>query len=389
MGRGGAEQTRRIAAVQHGDYPSAVSLISAGHAEPYFGMKYSLDTLGRLFGSSPHLVVSLDAAPHRLRSPPGEFVGLPCPRLPRIAPRSIAAHIWGRRIVRELARFRPTHILLRTAGIPAIHVLRFCDRHQISTAVVFASHFSTARRRGRSTIRRLVSLLNRPFVELVGNHKQPATDSMIECGVDPSKCVAWDWPATRDPRDHAPKRLSEVGVRDIVYVGTMSNAKGVADLIDAVALLNTHTQRLRLTLVGDGPDLEVLRARAARHLGLSVEFTGRVGNEEAFRRMRACTVACVPSRHEFTEGMPLTLTEALASRTPTAISDHPVFRRAFVEGEGVRSFKAGDAQALASTLASVLADAEDYARLSTTTEAAFRRVECRRSFGDLLTKWVT
>jgi hypothetical protein len=45
-------------------------------------------------------------------------------------------------------------------------------------------------------------------------------------------------------------------------------------------------------------------------------------------------------------------------------------------------------KALATTLAS-MSDPEDYARLSTTTEAAFRRVECRFSFGDLLTRWVT
>ena len=59
--------------------------------------------------------------------------------------------------------------------------------------------------------------------------------------------------------------------------------------------------------------------------------------------LAAATLVCVPSRHEFPEGFPQTLTEALAARTPVVASDHPVFTRVLRDGEGVRYFPAGNA----------------------------------------------
>jgi hypothetical protein len=175
-----------------------------------------------------------------------------------------------------------------------------------------------ARRRERSTVRRLVSLLNRPFVQLVGNHKQPATDSMIECGVTPSKSAAWDWPATRDPRDHAPKRLSEAEVRDVVYVGTMSNARCRGPSMRS--LVEHWHPGLRLILVGEGADLEVLLLAYGTASGLECRVHRLSRNDEAFAGC-ACTVVCVLSRHEFTEGMPLT-SPSFCESNPDGDLDH-------------------------------------------------------------------
>jgi len=86
-------------------------------------------------------------------------------------------------------------------------------------------------------------------------------------------------------------------------------------------------------------------------------------------------------------GMPLSLTEALASRTPVVISDHPVFKRAFTDREGVRFFTAKDSACLARVLSEVLSDPDTYQRLSELTIDTFRRMECRTLFGDLVERW--
>jgi glycosyltransferase involved in cell wall biosynthesis len=161
----------------------------------------------------------------------------------------------------------------------------------------------------------------------------------------------------------------------------------VGDLLEAVALLCRQGEKLRLTVVGDGPDLPRLRERAAAFPPETVHFTGRIGNEEAFQLMKRSTLVCVPSRHEFPEGFPLTLTEALASRTPVIASDHPVIVRAFADGQGVRFFRASDPPALAETVRAVLGNAETYGRLSELTAAAFAAVECPTTFGDLVARW--
>jgi len=98
---------------------------------------------------------------------------------------------------------------------------------------------------------------------------------------------------------------------DFVYVGELREAKGVDTLLDALARLRDEGRAARLTLVGDGPDAEILKARAAR-LGLaeSVEFLGARPARDAFRRGR---IFVVPSRQE---SMPYVVLEAAAAAVP-------------------------------------------------------------------------
>jgi glycosyltransferase involved in cell wall biosynthesis len=287
-----------------------------------------------------------------------------------------------------MQRFAPTHVLLRTGGAMARRVLGFCRAHQVNTLVAFANTFDVALGwKEKLLMRRLVRLLNDQAVRLVGNHKQPATESMVDAGVDPRKVVAWDWPNPRRPGDWPTKTLDESRPARIVYVGTLSAAKGVGDLLAAVEQLRRPAGSVALRILGDGAERPILAAAASSLPVGTVEFLGRVANDLAFEQMLQASVVCVPSRHEFPEGMPLVLTEALASRTPVIISDHPVFMRGFRDGEGVRFFRAGDPASLARVIDEVLSDGDRYAELSRLTEQAFRRVDCNTLFGDLVDRW--
>ena len=81
------------------------------------------------------------------------------------------------------------------------------------------------------------------------------------------------------------------------------------------------------------------------------------------------------------------LTEALASRTPTVLSDQAMFRRTFRDGEGVRFFQAGDPASLAGKIMGMISDEAAYASLSDSTTAAFAQAECRTRFGDVVERW--
>jgi glycosyltransferase involved in cell wall biosynthesis len=379
--------TCRIAVVQHGDYREAQRLIGSGQPEPYFGMAYAVRVLGDLLHARPHLVISLDAPNYDCTNGTGRLVGLDWPRLPRFLP-GTAAVLWRAHQVRRLLRqFQPTHLLLRTNGLLACRALQYAIGHSVSTLAVLASFFDLKGRYNRVITRWLIRLLNHPSVFLVGNHRAPATQTMIDCGLGPNKAVAWDWPGGRRPEDYPTKTLPAVGTPEIVYVGSVTEDKGVGDLVRALDVSRRRNVPARLTVAGDGPDLGRFRELAAALPAGLVTFAGRVPNEEAFRLMLRAALVCVPSRHEFTEGFPLTLTEALASRSPVIASDHPVFVRAFQDGQGVRYFKAADPESLAEAVRSVLADPAGYARLSELTADAFARVECKTAFGDLLERW--
>jgi glycosyltransferase involved in cell wall biosynthesis len=177
------------------------------------------------------------------------------------------------------------------------------------------------------------------------------------------------------------------GIKNIVYVGAIVYDKGISDLIEAVILLLKQGKAVTLTVVGDGADVKSMQDLARAHIDNDILFLGRISNDKVFDIMLASDLICVPSRHKFTEGMPLTLTEALASRTPVIISDHPVFKRAFIDEEGVCFFTEKDSIMLAKTINNIFIDADKYKTLSMLTKNAFGRVECQTTFGDVITQW--
>ncbi len=376
----------RIAIVQHGDVREARRLRAAGAAEPYFGMHYSQGFLDRWLADRPHLIVSLNAPQYRERHASGTLIGLPEPRLPRRVPRTLSQLCWANRIVRELRRFQPTHLLLRTGTLLAAVLLRTAVRHHWSTLAMFAGLFSTARRYDRIVTRQIVRFLNHPRVFAAGNHRRPATDSMVEAGLDPRKAIAWDYPLARDPADYPIQELFD-GPIEVVYAGSMVESKGVGDAIEAVRQVRAAGHDVRLTLCGDGPDLGRFRQQAAS-LGAAATFLGRVGNDEVFRRMADATFVCVPTRPEFPEGFPLTLTEALTAHTPILASDHPVFTRVLADGEGLRYFPAGNSDALARLIGKLTLDRLAYAELSRRTSDAFEKLQCPVRFHEVIEGWL-
>jgi glycosyltransferase involved in cell wall biosynthesis len=378
--------TPRIAVVQHGDVREARRLRAAGEPEPYFGMHYSQGFLDDWMVGRPHLVVSLNAPVYREQQGDGLLVGLPEPRRIRPVPGTVNQLRWAFQVIREFRWFRPTHFLLRTGSLMAATFLRAAIRHHWRTLAMFAGFFPNGRMYDRVVTRQIVRMLNHPLVFAAGNHRQPAADSMIEAGLDPRKAVAWDYPLARDPADYPFKQLIP-GPVEVVYAGAMSAAKGVTDAIDAVAALRANGRDVRLTLCGTGPDLAAFQTRAAP-LGPAATFLGRVGNDEVFRRMAQATFVCVPTRHEFPEGFPLTLTEALTAHTPIVASDHPVFTRVLRDGEGLRYFPAGDGAALARVLASLAGDLAGYDDLSRRTAIAFAKLQCPVRFHEVIRAWL-
>ena len=104
--------------------------------------------------------------------------------------------------------------------------------------------------------------------------------------------------------------------------------------------------------------------------------------------MQAADAVIVPSRHSFPEGLPLTLFEGLASRTPVIASDHPMFRGHLEDGESAMLFRAGRPQALADAIARLMTDPALYARLSQGAATAWARMQTPVKWGEMIDRWV-
>jgi glycosyltransferase involved in cell wall biosynthesis len=104
--------------------------------------------------------------------------------------------------------------------------------------------------------------------------------------------------------------------RVVLFVGTLSEQKGIIYLLDAFSKV-THINPnldLRLEIIGDGPSYQDLIG-LTQQLGLSekVSFLGSLPQVEVSRRMRQSMLLVLPS---INEGLGVVLLEALASGTP-------------------------------------------------------------------------
>jgi glycosyltransferase involved in cell wall biosynthesis len=374
----------RLAVVQHGDYAEALDICASDQAEPYVGMRYSVETLERLFDTAEAtLVVSLDAPRYRLRRGTRDLVGFSQPRWPK------GGKIpWSWMSYQAVRGFRPTHVLVRTGGLLAAPVLNYAVARGLSALVIMAGYLMPAKHRWEAALnRRLVRLLNDPHVVLVGNHRRPAAESLVAAGVRADKVVAYDLPQFGGPSENPARSAPEKDGLHVVYAGAMKPGKGIGDLLEAVIRLNDSGYPVKLTACGEGPDLPSLRARAAGLPPGTVALPGRLPNDRVQGLMREAAVVCVPSRRESSEGLPYVVTEALTARTPLIASDHPCMTDVLRDGEGLKFFPSGDVDALARAIREVTADPATYERLSESTEAAFAKIRCDTSFHELIDRW--
>jgi Glycosyl transferases group 1 len=369
----------RLTIVQYaGDYREAFYRFASGGKETYQAQRYSVNFVGSLAQRLDQVAVICALSDELYDDMLANGV--------RAIGAGLKPGFHPSDLVPVLSRTQPTRLSLTTPMVP---LLKWAAANRIRTIVPLADSFQRVGLREALRQRRLAYYLNRPFVEWVGNHGINACLSLLEIGVSPDKVVPWDWPPSHRPSDY-PARTSRGGARaELLYVGSVTKAKGVGDLLHATACLQRRGVAARLSIIGSDPDGAMIKLAQDLDLRDSVYFVGTVPNEEIPAAMRAADVVVIPSRHEYPEGLPLTIYEALAARTPIIASDHPMFRGAIVDGESALIFPAGEADALAATIARLFDSPELYADLSERSEAAWHRLQLPVRWGDLLEAWIS
>jgi glycosyltransferase involved in cell wall biosynthesis len=166
------------------------------------------------------------------------------------------------------------------------------------------------------------------------------------------------------PRDTALAARLGIADGDVVigYISTLNRYEGVALLIEAVARLRDSGRRMRLLVVGDGPELVGLRTLAAS-LGLTGRdrvaiFPGRTPFAQVQSYYSLIDVFVVPRLPERVAEMvtPLKPYEAMAMARALVVSDLAALREIVEDGVTGESFPAGDVAALAAVLDSLIGD---------------------------------
>jgi phosphatidyl-myo-inositol alpha-mannosyltransferase len=139
----------------------------------------------------------------------------------------------------------------------------------------------------------------------------------------------------------------------VLHVGRLEPRKGVAALVEAMAVVQQRIQNVSLVIVGDGPDARPLAELAAR-TGVRASFIPTVTDDELPAFYQAADVVCAPARGG--ESFGIVLLEALAAGKPVVASRIDGYVAAVGASSCVRFVEPGNAAALAAETSALLAD---------------------------------
>ena len=259
-----------------------------------------------------------------------------------------------------------------TGAVPALLARRWFG---VPFVVTYGFRYSTlTRSRLTRMLRRVVEssalaaadavIVTTPALEAYVRGRRPRGEvHLVPNGVDTTLFR----PVLRPPRD----------VREVLYVGRLSEEKNLGALVEAAARVKRAP--VRVTLVGDGPERARLEDRA-RALDVALQVRPVVPHPEVAGLMASADAFVLAS---FTEGHPKVLLEAMAAGTPCIASDCDGNRSLVVEGRTGLLFDPHRPDELATQLDRVLCDADLAAGLA---GAAREQVTTRYDLGVLVAR---
>lgn len=162
----------------------------------------------------------------------------------------------------------------------------------------------------------------------------------------------------------------------LIYVGAINHIqKGVFYLPDIYSQLIVSNPNIHLDIVGDGPDLNLLKKNFAALDAATVIFHGKLSNQEVLSLLEQADALIMPSHFE---GLPIVLLEAIANGVVPIVS-HLEGITDFVITDGVdgQIVPIGDVSAFADAL---LALVNDRNRLRMMSHAAWSTACSRFSY---------
>ncbi len=177
--------------------------------------------------------------------------------------------------------------------------------------------------------------------------------------------------------DVAPGNVDKRPQATLVTVAHLEPHKSQADVIGALAALHERHPELRYVLIGRGPDRSSLET-LARSLGVEdrVEFMSALPHEQAMAELARCHLHVMPSRHD---AFGVAHIEAMAAGVPTIAGEGTGARDIVAAGEGALLVPAGNVNALAGAIDTLLSEPGELRRLGEAArQTAFEHFSWKR-----------
>jgi polysaccharide biosynthesis protein VpsI len=179
---------------------------------------------------------------------------------------------------------------------------------------------------------------------------------------------------------------SEVGKPTVLFLGRLGERKGVADLIAAARTISAVIPNVIFEFGGDG---ELRRFREDAADLPNVKFLGWLDNIARVQALGRASVLCLPS---WSEGLPMSVLEAMAAGLPVISTPVGGIPEAVEDGVTGMLVSPGDVAALSDALVKVLSDVDLADSMGRKGRERQRAVFSRESMGaactDLYTRTV-
>lgn len=365
---------KSILFVQSGDFEEAYKRFATGGPETYRDQKASVDFVASLAPAAKVMTFAFVERNYKTQLETNLW-----------AQGGSRGSFGAQEAAQLLDQTKATHLVLRT---PNVEILREAAKRRIYVLPCFADIFSRKGLRTRYRNWKLRSALIRCQTPCYSNHSLNASRSMVEAlGLSSEKVVPWDW--SKVPVIPEPKSAVANAQRPTAFfAGMLSEDKGVGDCLKAVAILREQGIIMSISFAGPG-DVSLWQARAeSLGIGDQVDFLGLISNADVRVEMHRHDFVIVPSRHSYAEGLPNTIYEGLASRSPLIISDHPAFAGRLEDNEECLVFQAANPSALAKCLKRAVQNTELYHNLSKTSANAHDKLYVGIEWSELVTNFI-
>lgn len=344
---------------QTGDYGEAYRRLQGGGPETYRDQRASVDFVASLRDRFVVTTVGIAAQPYAEDLAPNLFaMGITDPW--RSDPAVTRA---------AFDRVNPDLMVLRT---PYYEAMAWAKAHGTPTLLSFADFFSNRPAGQIINNLKLRHLLSSDIFPCVSNHNLNACLSVAHSLLYPKdRIVPWDWlPLATEliTKNEASEH------RRIFFAGTLSDKKGVGDCLNAAAHLKRNGITVHFSFAGPGNIGDWQERASGLELDDTAVFLGVLPHDRIRQLMRDSDIVVVPSRSSYAEGMPSVIYEALASRTPLIVSDHPAFKGRLRDGDECLIFREANPADLATKIMTLCNDATLYAKLSHNSAVAYRNI---------------
>jgi glycosyltransferase involved in cell wall biosynthesis len=188
-----------------------------------------------------------------------------------------------------------------------------------------------------------------------------------------------------DVERYMPAEPVETNGFRVGYLGTFGRGQGLLAVIDAAERLAAHAPDVHFTLVGDGPEREIIKDAIRARALTNVTVSPPIPRDETAAFYNSCNICLVPLAPIpiFQETIPSKIFEVMACGRPLIASLEGEGARILAESQGGLTTPPGDGAALAAAILRVRQmPAENRAQMGSQARAYVVKHYNRRSLSD-------